>query len=87
MPAMDDKPRSVSLHLPEPTFSLLSDYKAQIFYDDAEEDLATVTKEVEIYSPFFEQVGVGITQAGTKVKFVKPYLSTVSCEETTGEWV
>ena len=49
--AKDDKPCSVSLHLPEPAFSLLGDYKGEIYYDGPEKDVVTVTSRWSSTSP------------------------------------
>ena len=51
LPAKADKSCSVSLHLPEPAFSLSGDCKAEIYYDGPEKDVVTVTSRWSSTSP------------------------------------
>ena len=70
--------------MPMPTFSLLGEFKAELYFIGPEEDLVTVSEEMKVYISHFKQVGVGITQAESQseVNFVKPHLSTESQEDT-----
>ena len=59
LPAREAKSHSITMYLPTPAFSLLRNFKAELYYEGPE-DALTVSEEVELYvTTFFEQVGGG----------------------------